>query len=114
VVHVPRFVQGVGVDRHLDVEPIRLGETAVNGRGCRAPVFMELESDCPGGNDVLPLPRKPKFIGSTSVACSMSSMCRAPGVHVVAFVPVAGPVPPPIKVVTPLASASYTCCGLMK
>ena len=28
-------------------------------------------------------------------------MCRAPGVHVVAFVPVAGPVPPPTNVVTP-------------
>ncbi len=28
-------------------------------------------------------------------------MWRAPGVHVVAFVPVAGPVPPPTNVVTP-------------
>ena len=28
-------------------------------------------------------------------------MCRAPGVHVVALVPVAGPVPPPTNVVTP-------------
>ena len=60
------------------------------------------------------MPRKPKFIGSASVACSISSMCREPGVHVVALVPVAGPVPPPMNVVTPLASASYTCCGLMK
>ena len=34
-------------------------------------------------------------------------MCRAPGVQVVALVPVAGPVPPPMNVVTPLASASY-------
>ncbi len=41
-------------------------------------------------------------------------MCRAPGVHVVAFVPVAGPVPPPTKVVTPDARASYACCGQMK
>ena len=30
-------------------------------------------------------------------------MWRAPGVHVVALVPVAGPVPPPTNVVTPLA-----------
>ena len=41
-------------------------------------------------------------------------MCRAPGVQVVAFVPVAGPVPPPMNVVTPLAIASYACCGQMK
>ena len=38
-------------------------------------------------------------------------MWRDPGVHVVAFVPVAGPVPPPMNVVTPLASASY---GLLR
>ena len=41
-------------------------------------------------------------------------MFQAPGVHVVAFVPVAGPVPPPMKVVTPDASASNACCGQMK
>ena len=41
-------------------------------------------------------------------------MWRAPGVQVVAFVPVAGPVPPPMKVVMPLARASSTCCGQMK
>jgi hypothetical protein len=34
-------------------------------------------------------------------------------VQVVAFVPVAGPVPPPMKVVTPLASATSICCGQM-
>ena len=41
-------------------------------------------------------------------------MFQAPGVHVVAFVPVAGPVPPPMKVVTPDAIASNACCGQMK
>jgi hypothetical protein len=35
-------------------------------------------------------------------------------VHVVAFVPDAGPVPPPIIVVTPLPIAAATCCGEMK
>ena len=44
----------------------------------------------------------------------MRSRCHGPGVQVVAFVPVAGPVPPPIIVVTPLASASSICCGQMK
>ena len=71
-------------------------------------------STSPSGSDVLPLPVKPKLIGSASVACSISSMCRAPGVQVVALVPVAGPVPPPTNVVTPLASASSACCGQMK
>jgi hypothetical protein len=32
-------------------------------------------------------------------------MCHGPGVQVVAKVPVAGPVPPPIIVVTPLINA---------
>ena len=41
-------------------------------------------------------------------------MCHGPGVHVVANVPVAGPVPPPIIVVTPDISASSICCGQMK
>ena len=44
----------------------------------------------------------------------MSRTCRLPGVHVVALVPVAGPVPPPMNVVTPLATASNTCWGEMK
>ncbi len=44
----------------------------------------------------------------------MRSRCHGPGVQVVALVPVAGPVPPPSIVVTPLASASSICCGLMK
>jgi hypothetical protein len=35
-------------------------------------------------------------------------------VHVVANVPVAGPVPPPIIVVTPDIKASSICCGQMK
>ena len=41
-------------------------------------------------------------------------MCQGPGVQVVAKVPVAGPVPPPIIVVTPDISASSICCGQMK
>ena len=35
----------------------------------------------------------------------------APGVTVVALVPSAGPVPPPMSVVMPAASASGICCG---
>ena len=44
----------------------------------------------------------------------MRPMCQAPGVQVVALVPVAGPVPPPSIVVTPDMSASSICCGQMK
>ena len=67
----------------------------------------------PSGIELLPLPRNPKFIGKASVDCSIRSRYHDPGVHVVAFVPVAGPVPPPMNVVTPLASATSTCCGQM-
>ena len=62
----------------------------------------------------LPLPRKPRFIGNASAASSIFIICHGPGVHVVANVPVAGPVPPPIMVVTPDISASSICCGQMK
>ena len=62
----------------------------------------------------LPLPRKPRLTGSPSAAWSMRSMFHGPGVQVVALVPVAGPVPPPIMVVMPEASATSTCCGQMK
>ena len=44
----------------------------------------------------------------------MRSMYQGPGVHVVALVPAAGPVPPPIMVVIPDIIASSTCCGQMK
>ena len=57
---------------------------------------------------------KPRFIGNASAAFSIEWMCHGPGVQVVAKVPVAGPVPPPSIVVTPLASASSICCGQMK
>ncbi len=66
------------------------------------------------GRLVLPLPRKPRFIGNASAASSMRWMCQGPGVQVVAKVPVAGPVPPPSIVVTPDISASSICCGQMK
>ncbi len=52
--------------------------------------------------------------GSASAACSMRARFHGPGEQVVAFVPAAGPVPPPIIVVTPEQSASSHCCGEMK
>lgn len=41
-------------------------------------------------------------------------MCHAPGVTVVAVLPSAGPVPPPMRVVTPEARASWISSGQMK
>ena len=49
-----------------------------------------------------------------STAWYIFSICQIPGVQVVAFVPVAGPVPPPSIVVTPDINASSTCWGQMK
>jgi len=53
-------------------------------------------------------------MGRWSVACSIRPIFQGPGVHVVALVPVAGPVPPPSMVVTPDIRASSICCGQMK
>jgi hypothetical protein len=66
------------------------------------------------GLEAFPLPRKPRFIGYSSAASSIRCKFQGPGVQVVAFVPVAGPVPPPIMVVMPLEIASVICCGQMK
>ena len=71
-------------------------------------------SSSASGRLALPLPRKPMFMGRLSTACSILPMCQGPGVQVVALVPVAGPVPPPSMVVTPLIRASSTCWGQMK
>ena len=79
------------------------------------PMAPALTCSCnAAGKDALPLPSSPKFIGKASAACNMRSIFHGPGVQVVARVPVAGPVPPPIMVVTPEASASSICCGQMK
>ncbi|MNG28257.1 hypothetical protein D3C84_1134940 [compost metagenome] len=60
------------------------------------------------------MPSKPILIGNWSAAWSMRARYQGPEVQVVALVPVAGPVPPPIMVVMPEVSASSTCCGQMK
>ena len=62
----------------------------------------------------LPLPRMPTLIGSPSNAWSIRMIFQGPGVQVVAHVPVADPVPPPISVVTPEAIAVSICWGQMK
>ena len=54
---------------------------------------------------VLPLPSSSTLTGHGSIASSIRARCQAFGVTVVALVPSAGPVPPPMIVVMPLASA---------
>ena len=51
------------------------------------------------------------FMGKASADSNIRWMCQAPGVQVVALVPVAGPVPPPIMVVTPEDNASESAVG---
>ena len=64
------------------------------------------------GRLALPLPRKPTLSGSASAACSMrETFLQVPGVQVVALVPAAGPVPPPIIVVTARADRLLALLG---
>ena len=114
IIHVAGFVQRVGVDRHLHVETVGLRQAAVDRGRRRAPILVQLQPDRSRANLLfqalrhrgIALAEKPEVHGQRIGGRSISSTCRAPGVQVVALVPVAGPVPPPMKVVTPLASAS--------
>ena len=98
VLHKARFVQRVRMDGYLHVVLVGHIEAVADGRGRGAPVFVQLEPDGasvdllaqrPGTG--VALPRKPRFMGKASAACSMRSRCQGPGVQVVASVPVAGP-----------------------
>src|SRR5690242_11444765 len=68
----------------------------------------------PSALTVLPLPSSTMLTGHCVVAASIMSSQNAPGVTVVALVPSAGPVPPPISVVIPAASATGICCGAIR
>ncbi len=63
---------------------------------------------------VLPLPSSSTLIGKVSIASSIRARCHWLGVTVVALVPSAGPVPPPMIVVMPLASAVSRMVGLIR
>jgi hypothetical protein len=115
------FVERIGVHRHLHVHPVGHRQAVVDGGRRAAPVLVQLEADRAGatcsssgrGRLTLPLPRSPGSSGRRRPP-SIECICQGPGVQVVAAVPTAGPVPPPIMVVTPLISASSICCGQMK
>ena len=117
------LVERVGVDGHLHVVACRRrpgssrwrpawcpSPRAASGRRRRrgsAPPAARAGCRCPcrGSPSSPAVPRPPG-------ACA--SRFQRPGVQVVAQVPVAEPVPPPIIVVMPEAMATSTCCGQMK
>ena len=110
------------MNRDLGISLVSDRQASVNRLRRRPPVLVELKPQAPASTCSssarrlleLPFPRKPKFIGWPSTARIIISILKGPGVQVVAFVPVAGPVPPPSMVVMPDASASSICCGQMK
>ena len=78
--------------------------STING-DANVPFYKELGNQGISAED----PRKPTFTGKSSAASSMRWIFQGPGVQVVAFVPVAGPVPPPSIVVIPDMIASSIC-----
>ena len=104
------LVERVGVDRDLHVEFVGDRQALVDGRGRRAPVLVQLQADGAGA-DLLaqrfgasrccPCRESRNSAGTPATASYIRRMFHAPGVQVVALVPVAGPVPPPMSVVSP-------------
>ena len=71
-------------------------------------------SHSPSSETVFPLPSRAKLTGQSSRAASIRARFQGPGVTVVARVPSAGPVPPPMTVVTPEASETSRICGQIR
>ncbi len=114
VVDEARFVDGVGMDGDLNVEFVGHAQAGVDGRRRGAPILMQFQAAGAGAHLLASGSRgagvafsekaevhRPRFGGFEH-----ARQIPAPGVQVVAFVPVAGPVPPPIMVVMPFDSAS--------
>ena len=104
------FVQRVGVNRDLDVELVGDGEALIDRGRRRAPVLVQLQAERAGAHLLAqrlglrsrcPCRESRSSAGNASTASYIRRMFHAPGVQVVALVPVAGPVPPPIIVVMP-------------
>ena len=118
----PELVERIGVDHHLDVMLVGDGEAAVDRGRRRAPILVQLERAGAALDHFLERRRQRRIAlageaeltGNASAASIMRAICHGPGVHVVAKVPCAGPVPPPSIEVTPDVKASSICCGQMK
>ena len=95
------FVERVGVDGDLDVDARRrptdtqsIAAGVVPQSSCSlsaAGAGLDLLDQRRPAAEALPLPRKPKFIGRPRPPAASGAMFQAPGVQVVALVPVAGP-----------------------
>ena len=112
VLHVSRLVEGVRVEGDLHPRRLGDGEARVDGSGSRSPVLMQLEPGRPAV-ELLPQGRFAHGVAlaeqghvdrEQSSASSIRARYHDPGVTVVALVPSAGPVPPPISVVIPTRS----------
>ena len=104
------FVQRVGMNGDLHVVFVGDRQRGIDRGGRRAPVLVELQSHGAGqdlldqrlGLAALPFPRKPKFIGSAFGGLEHPVDVPLAGRARRRARPSAGPVPPPIIVVTPL------------
>ena len=108
--HVAGLVERVGVDGDLHARTRRrtrrqasIAAGVVPQSSCslnptRRPRSCSRSASC---DTVLPLPSSATLTGQSSSASSIRARFHAPGVTVVALVPSAGPVPPPMIVVMP-------------
>ena len=99
-------------------------QRAIDGGRRGAPILVQFESDRAGQRSARASGAADRSIALAEKSqihrqafgglAAYDAIFQGPGVQVVALVPVAGPVPPPINVVTPPDSASQTSCGQMK
>ena len=95
------------------------GEAVVDGGGGGAPVLVQLEAAGAGAQMLLAGPRAGGVALAEEAEVQWHAVrglqhhldCCGAGVHVVALVPVAGPVPPPSSVVTPRAISARRSAG---
>jgi len=106
------------MDKHLHVHVICNREATIDGSGSRTPVFMKFKRTLqlhlfnrPAASSHC-FAKKPRFMGNARSLEHPLHM-QGPGVQVVAVVPAAGPVPPPIIVVS-RSKPSSICCGQIK
>src|SRR5262249_13660964 len=98
-------------DRHASIAAGVLPQSSCS---LKPPAPARSCSHSAASETVLPLPSSSTLTGHGSSAASILPRCHAPGVTVVALLPSAGPVPPPMSVVTPEASASSISWGQIR
>ena len=110
------------MDGDLDVVLVGHLQAGVDDGERGAPVFVKLQTAGAGldlvlerlGHAAVALAEDAHVDGQAFECLEHPHDVPGPGVQVVAHVPVAEPVPPPISVVMPEAMATSICCGQMK